>query len=86
VLLLDEPSAGLDPRETRWLARLIQTVNRELGVSVVLIEHDMSLVMGISDYVYVLEFGRLLASGTPGEVRSNREVIAAYLGKEAQPA
>jgi branched-chain amino acid transport system permease protein len=86
VLLLDEPSAGLDPRETRWLARLIQTVNRELGVSVVLIEHDMSLVMGISDYVYVLEFGRLLASGTPTEVRSNREVIAAYLGKEAQPA
>jgi ABC-type branched-subunit amino acid transport system ATPase component/ABC-type branched-subunit amino acid transport system permease subunit len=86
VLLLDEPSAGLDPRETRWLARLIQTVNRELGVSVVLIEHDMSLVMGISDYVYVLEFGRLLASGTPAEVRSNPEVIAAYLGKEAQPA
>ena len=86
VLLLDEPSAGLDPRETRWLARLIQTVNRELGVSVVLIEHDMSLVMGISDYVYVLEFRRLLASGTPAEVRSNREVIAAYLGKEAQPA
>ncbi|MEW6475009.1 MAG: branched-chain amino acid ABC transporter ATP-binding protein/permease [Actinomycetota bacterium] len=86
VLLLDEPSAGLDPRETRWLARLIQTVNRELGVSVVLIEHDMSLVMGISDYVYVLEFGRLLASGTPAEVRSNPEVIAAYLGKEALPA
>jgi branched-chain amino acid transport system ATP-binding protein len=86
VLLLDEPSAGLDPRETRWLARLIQTVNRELGVSVVLIEHDMSLVMGISDYVYVLEFGRLLASGTPAQVRSNPEVIAAYLGKEAQPA
>jgi len=86
VLLLDEPSAGLDPRETRWLARLIQTVNRELGVSVVLIEHDMSLVMGISDYVYVLEFGRMLASGTPGEVRSNPEVIAAYLGKEALPA
>jgi ABC-type branched-subunit amino acid transport system ATPase component/ABC-type branched-subunit amino acid transport system permease subunit len=86
VLLLDEPSAGLDPRETRWLARLIKTVNRELGVSVVLIEHDMSLVMGISDFVYVLEFGRLLASGTPAEVRSNPEVIAAYLGKEALPA
>ncbi len=66
VLLLDEPSAGLDPRETRWLARLIQTVNRELGVSVALIEHDMSLVMGISDFVYVLEFGRLLAGGHTG--------------------
>jgi ABC-type branched-subunit amino acid transport system ATPase component/ABC-type branched-subunit amino acid transport system permease subunit len=86
VLLLDEPSAGLDPRETRWLGRLIQTVNRELGVSVALIEHDMSLVMGISDHVYVLEFGRLLAAGTPAEVRSNRAVIAAYLGKEAQLA
>jgi branched-chain amino acid transport system permease protein len=85
VLLLDEPSAGLDPRETRWLGRLIQAVNRELGVSVALIEHDMSLVMGISDYVYVLEFGRLLAAGSPAEVRSNPAVIAAYLGKEAQP-
>ncbi|HET9769884.1 MAG TPA: branched-chain amino acid ABC transporter ATP-binding protein/permease [Acidimicrobiia bacterium] len=86
VLLLDEPSAGLDPHETRWLGRLIQTVNRELGVSVALIEHDMSLVMGISDYVYVLEFGRLLTAGSPAEVRSNPAVIAAYLGKEAQPA
>jgi branched-chain amino acid transport system ATP-binding protein len=86
VLLLDEPSAGLDPRETRWLGRLLQTVNRELGVTVALIEHDMSLVMGISDYVYVLEFGRLLAAGTPAEVRSNPAVVAAYLGKEAQPA
>jgi len=86
VLLLDEPSAGLDPRETRWLGRLVQTVNRELGVTVALIEHDMSLVMGISDYVYVLDFGRLLAAGTPAEVRSDPTVVAAYLGKEAQPA
>jgi ABC-type branched-subunit amino acid transport system ATPase component/ABC-type branched-subunit amino acid transport system permease subunit len=86
VLLLDEPSAGLDPRETRWLGRLIQSVNRELGVSVALIEHDMSLVMGISDYVYVLDFGRLLAAGTPAEVRADPTVVAAYLGKEAQPA
>jgi branched-chain amino acid transport system ATP-binding protein len=86
VLLLDEPSAGLDPRETRWLGRLIQTVNRELGVSVALIEHDMSLVMGISDYVHVLDFGRLLAAGTPAEVRADPTVVAAYLGKEAQPA
>jgi branched-chain amino acid transport system ATP-binding protein len=86
MLLLDEPSAGLDPRETRWLGRLIQTVNRELGVTVALIEHDMSLVMGISDYVYVLEFGQLLAAGTPAEVRCNPAVVTAYLGKEAQPA
>ena len=60
--------------------------NPSRGVTGALFEHDMSLVMGIADYVYVLEFGRLLTAGSPAEVRSNPAVIAAYLGKEAQPA
>ena len=82
VLLLDEPSAGLDPSETRWLGDLVQAVVGELGVSVALIEHDMSLVMGVSDFIYVLESGTLLASGRPEEIRRDPRVIAAYLGAE----
>jgi ABC-type branched-subunit amino acid transport system ATPase component/ABC-type branched-subunit amino acid transport system permease subunit len=82
VLLLDEPSAGLDPDETRWLGELIRAVAGELGIAVGLIEHDMSLAMGVSDYIYVLEAGKVLTSGRPGEVRADARVIAAYLGKE----
>ncbi|MGH9036447.1 MAG: ABC transporter permease subunit [Acidimicrobiia bacterium] len=82
VLLLDEPSAGLDPSETRWLGDLVRAVVGELGVSVALIEHDMSLVMGVSDFIYVLESGTLLASGRPEEIRRDPRVIAAYLGAE----
>jgi ABC-type branched-subunit amino acid transport system ATPase component len=82
MLLLDEPSAGLDPAETRWLAELIRCVAYELGVAVVLIEHDMSLVMGVSDYIYVLESGNVLAAGRPGEIRSDGRVVDAYLGRE----
>jgi ABC-type branched-subunit amino acid transport system ATPase component/ABC-type branched-subunit amino acid transport system permease subunit len=82
VLLLDEPSAGLDPNESRWLGELIRAVAGELGMAVGLIEHDMSLVMGVSDYLYVLEAGKVLTSGRPGEVRADARVIAAYLGKE----
>ena len=80
VLLLDEPSAGLDRNETWWLGELIRAVTGELGVAVALIEHDMSLVMGVSDYIYVLEAGRVLATGRPGEVRADTRVIDAYLG------
>jgi branched-chain amino acid transport system ATP-binding protein len=83
VLLLDEPSAGLDPSETRWLGDLARRVTDELGVAVALIEHDMSLVMGVSDYIYVLESGRLLTAGRPDEVRADPGVIAAYLGGAA---
>jgi sulfate-transporting ATPase len=82
VLLLDEPSAGLDPSETRWLSDLVRAVVGELGIAVALIEHDMSLVMGVSDFIYVLESGTLLASGPPEEVRRDPRVIAAYLGAE----
>jgi branched-chain amino acid transport system ATP-binding protein len=82
VLLLDEPSAGLDRTETRWLGDLIRAVTGELGVAVALIEHDMSLVMGVSDYIYVLDAGRRLAAGRPSEIRSDARVVDAYLGRE----
>jgi branched-chain amino acid transport system ATP-binding protein len=81
LLLLDEPAAGLNPQETRDLDRLIQDLRAHHGVSVLLIEHDMSLVMGISDQILVMEHGRPIATGTPAEIRSDPRVIRAYLGE-----
>ena len=81
LLLLDEPAAGLNIRETRSLAQLIQKIRDQLGITVALVEHDMDLVMSISDQVTVLSFGQVLATGTPLEVQKNPEVIAAYLGE-----
>ena len=80
LLLLDEPAAGMNPNETAELMDTIQLVRKQFDVTVLLIEHDMKLVSGICEYLYVLNFGRLLAEGTPSEVLSNPEVITAYLG------
>jgi ABC-type branched-subunit amino acid transport system ATPase component len=81
LLLLDEPAAGLDADETRNFADLLHTIRERFKVSILLVDHDMSLVMRACDYIYVLDFGRLLASGKPEEVRHNPQVIAAYLGE-----
>lgn len=82
LLLLDEPAAGLNATETKEIDHVIQKV-AEKGVTVVLVEHDMKLVMGISDHILVLDYGRKLTEGTPAEVRKNPDVIAAYLGATA---
>ena len=80
LLLLDEPAAGMNPNETAELMDTIEIVRKKFNVTVLLIEHDMKLVSGICEYLYVLNFGRLLAEGTPSEVLSNPAVITAYLG------
>jgi len=80
MLLLDEPMAGMNHEEKEDMCRYILDVNDQFGTTIVLIEHDMSVVMDISDRVVVLDYGKLLADGTPDEVRSNQDVIDAYLG------
>nr|WP_326126438.1 ABC transporter ATP-binding protein [uncultured Oscillibacter sp.] len=80
LLLLDEPAAGMNPQETDDLTAFIGEIRSRLGLTIFLIEHHMDLVMDISDRIYVLDFGRLIAEGTPAEIQNNQRVIDAYLG------
>ena len=82
LLLLDEPAAGMNPSETAELTETIRRIRDEFNIAVLLIEHDMSLVMGICEGIAVLNFGRVIAKGTPDEIRNNPQVIEAYLGKK----
>lgn len=84
VLLLDEPAAGMNPKETEELMQAIRIIRDRFSVAILLIEHDMKLVMGICERIYVLNYGRIIAEGTPDQVSHNAEVIAAYLGSAAQ--
>ncbi len=80
LLLLDEPAAGMNPQETQELMEMIRWIRKEFNLTILLIEHDMSLVMGICERIYVLEYGHIIAHGTPEEIQNNPEVIRAYLG------
>jgi branched-chain amino acid transport system ATP-binding protein len=82
ILLLDEPAAGMNPQETESLTELINQIRQQFSLSVLLIEHDMSLVMKICERIYVLDYGRLIAQGKPEEIKHNPKVITAYLGEE----
>ena len=81
LLLLDEPAAGMNPQETKDLMETISFIREKFKITILLIEHDMGLVMGICEKLYVLNFGKMIAQGTPTEIQNNPEVIAAYLGE-----
>ena len=84
LLLLDEPAAGMNPQETEELGVFIRDIKERFGLTIFMIEHHMKLVMGISDRIYVIDFGKQIAEGTPKEVRDNPAVIAAYLGVDEE--
>ena len=86
LLLLDEPSSGLNEEESQRLADLLRTLRDDRGLSLLIVEHDMDFVLGLSDHVYVLDFGRLLAEGTPAEIQADARVHAAYLGTDIPDA
>ena len=82
LLLLDEPAAGMNPQETKDLVELILRLREEEKISILLIEHDMSLVMTLSERIYVVDYGRMIAEGSPEEIKNNPQVIKAYLGED----
>ncbi|MFC6346994.1 ABC transporter ATP-binding protein [Vagococcus carniphilus] len=82
ILFLDEPAAGMNPQETAELTELIKRIQKEFDLTILLIEHDMSLVMDVCERIYVLEYGQLIAEGKPEEIKTNERVIKAYLGGE----
>ena len=82
LLLLDEPAAGMNPQETQELMEMIRWIRDEFALTILLIEHDMGLVMGVCERIYVLEYGSIIAHGTPEEIKNNPRVIEAYLGEE----
>ena len=84
LLLLDEPAAGMNPQETEELGVFIKEIQRKFSLTIFMIEHHMNLVMGISDRIYVIDFGKQIAEGTPEEIRNNPAVIAAYLGVDEE--
>lgn len=82
LLLLDEPAAGMNPQETQNLMQMIRWIKKEFKLTILLIEHDMSLVMNVCERIYVLDYGTIIAQGTPQEIKNNPRVIEAYLGEE----
>ncbi|MPM51040.1 hypothetical protein SDC9_97786 [bioreactor metagenome] len=81
MLLLDEPAAGMNPTETQTLMETIAQIRKTFSIAILLIEHDMSLVMGICEHIVCIDYGKIIAAGTPAEIAGNSKVIAAYLGE-----